>query len=158
MPAGCDFICKNKDCGQFDRGFSITAPWPMGQIELVVNSIPVKRIKELRDRIIEEKNNNKKFFVIQLPNEEKIPVRAFRVSFWSPQAKCIWNYEIELNDDNGDSDVSLLIEEAIQKGLIPSKCEKTGGDLLSFNQAFSDGIECPFCNQKMQQSRWFSNE
>lgn len=159
MPAGCEFICRNKDCGQFNHGFSMTAPWPMGQIELVVNSIPVKKNKELRDHIIEEKNtNNKKFFVIQFPNEEKIPTRAFRVSFWSPEAKCIWNYEIELNDDNRDDDISLLIEEAIKIGNIPPKCEKTGGDLSNFNQAFADGIECPFCNQKMQQSRWFSNE
>lgn len=156
MPAGCDFTCSNKKCEKHNHGFTMTAYWPMGQIELIVNSIAVKKNKDLRERIIKLKNEDGvKLFVIQLPNEELIPVKAFRASFWSPMANCIWNYEIPITEH---TDIDALVEEAKKNNILPTVCEKTNGRLMDFNEVVTEGIECPFCNKKMSQSRWFTKE
>lgn len=164
MPAGCDFICKNKNCENFDKGFVIKDYWPMGAIELVVNSIAVKKNKDLREIIIKEKNeNNAKLFAIQFPNEDLIPIKAYRVEFWSPEAKCIWKYEIPANEENEEVEgvkpnLDELKKKAIENGTIPTKCEKTGCDLRDFRDVVSLGIQCPSCKEKMLQNRWFSND
>jgi len=150
MPAGCEFICKNDKCEQYMKGFSITSPWPMGRIELIINSKRVKENKEFRDFLITLKDNGEKLARIQLPDIDDIPVCAYKVSFWSDEAKCIYNYLVETqNLDDFD--------EKFKNANIPEKCPKTGGELKSFDTVIKDGINCPFCKEKMEQNRWFSN-
>ena len=36
MPCGCEFICKNEECEYLNKGFVITAPWPMGDIDNMI--------------------------------------------------------------------------------------------------------------------------
>lgn len=150
MPAGCEFICKNKSCAQCGNGFIITAPWPMGQIELVVNSILVKNNNELRQKLLDFKKEGRKFACIQMPDSEYIPVIAYRVQLWSPEASCLWQYDLELNDKS--------LHETLQDDTLPKKCEKTGCDLLDFSEVIEQGVKCPTCKEIMYQNRWYSNE
>jgi hypothetical protein len=150
MPAGCEFVCKNIKCENYNSGFIVTSPWPMGKIELVINSKKVKDNKEFRDYIIKQKDNGEKHFPIQLPNTDEIPITAYKISLWSDEAKCIYNYKVVINNiDN--------LKDEIKLANLPEKCEKTGCQLRDFDSITNDGINCPECKEKLQQNRWFTN-
>ena len=151
MPAGCEFICKNKSCKCFDQGFTMTEPWPMGRIELVLNAPNVKRDSDFRQGLIKLKNQGHKFACITYPNVARIDTDAYRVHLWSPEANCIWQFDIETVDTEDD-------ENTIDQSDIPEKCPKTGGELLDFQQVTKDTISCPHCGIPLQQDRWFTNE
>lgn len=151
MPAGCEFTCRNEKCEQYKNGRTITSPWPMGRIELVLNSNRVKENPELREYFINLKNQGEKFACIQLPNDDQIPIIAYRVSLWNNDEFRTQHFHIE--ESNIDN-----LEEAILKANLPSKCEKTGCELKNFNTITTEGINCPFCKEKMQQNRWFAND
>ena len=156
MPAGCDFICRNSECEQNGNGFVITGPWPMGEIELVISSLSKYLVikpenKPILDKIIEQKNTGRKYACIVYPNNEGIEKVAYRVQLWSPQAKCIWDYDV-LKTDEDD------VADAIRNANLPIMCPKTSGELLDFNEVTKDGINCPYCGEKLEQSRWFTNE
>lgn len=155
MPAGCDFICQNEKCPQHKNGFAITGPWPMGQIELVISSLSKSvalkpNNKELLDRIIEQKNNGRKYARIIYPNIDYIKKIAHLVQLWSPEAKCVWEYDVVINSNS--------LADDIANANLPTKCPKTSGPLLNFTEIARDGINCPFCGEKLMQSRWFTNE
>jgi hypothetical protein len=150
MPAGCDFICKNEDCKYTNSGFVILAPWPLAKIEIVINSSSVNRLPELKEKLIQQKNNGTKFACIQFPNYDLVSASAYRLSFWSEEGKCIWQYDVELN--------GKTIDEIMSGNDIPKKCEKTNCDIIGFNEILKSGINCPHCGKKMQQNRWYANE
>jgi len=155
MPAGCDFICNNSECDQYKNGFVITGPWPMGQIELIISSLSKSLIvkpanKNVLQQIINQKNQGRKYACIVYPNNDKIKTIAYRIQLWSPDAKCIWDYDIECDNET--------LCENIAKANLPIMCPKTSGPLFTFNEVTRDGIVCSFCGEKLQQSRWFTNE
>jgi len=151
MPAGCDFICNNSECVHVNKGFAITAPWPMGEIEPVLRSFDTSKMDESKEMMIDYKNQGRKYACITLPNISKVPVVAYRISLWSPKACCVWQFDVEKGD-------SKTIDEAITNAHLPTQCQKTGGPLLSFKDVLTEGINCPHCFKKMDQSRWFTNE
>jgi len=148
MPAGCEFTCKNKNCQHYQAGFSITGNWPIAYIEKVIDSTPVKKVKDLRERLISLKEAGTLYALIQFPNVDKLPCVGQRISLWSPEAHRIWNYEVDMEG-------KPLVEGITE---IPKICEKTGCTLLTFNEVVEKGIECPFCKEKLSQNRWFVNE
>ena len=155
MPAGCEFICKNEDCQDNGKGFVLTAPWPMGKIELVIselsNQVKLKpSLKDLLDKTIDFKNQGRKYACITFPNVNNIPTVAYRINFWSPTANCIWQYDVE-------EDEELTIVEAIAK-VTDGICPKTGCRMQDFVEVMKNGIECPSCGELFSQSRWFTNE
>ena len=152
MPSGCEFICKNAECHHVDKGFVITAPWPLGRIELIINLPRVKKKEEFRNGLILLKNQGRTHACITFPNDNDIPYEGYRVSYWSPEDKRVWQYDVMVKD-LGD------VSEAIKNDPdIPKKCPNTGGKLLSFVEAVKEGVNCPSCGVKMIQSRWFTNE
>lgn len=153
MPAGCDFICKNETCDYFNTGFVMTSPWPMGKICLVISSEKVQKKEAILKKLIKQKDEGEKFACISLPNEEEIPIVAYRIQLWSEDAKCIWNYTVEATSQEEALD---LIEN--EKTDVPSVCPKTGCKLLDFSEIIKKNICCPSCGEELTQSRWFSNE
>jgi len=151
MPAGCDFTCSNSVCEHFNKGFTITAPWPMGKIELVINSSDIKKKEELRKTLIDFKNQGRKYACITLPNISNVPIVAYRINLWSPQARCIWQFDVEMEGFTS-------VDEAAQHANLPIKCQKSGGPLLAFFEIIKEGINCPYCSEKMSQNRWFTKE
>lgn len=150
MPAGCDFICKNNNCENFNKGFVITGPWPIARIEMVIASNVIQRKPEYKEELINLKKQGKKYTCLVYPNYKEIEPVGIRVNLWSPKALCIWSYELLFEE--GQS------VEALMDKYLPDKCPKTECDLLNFNDVVQDGIVCPSCNQKMFQNRWFTNE
>lgn len=150
MPAGCEFICKNSSCQEFNKGFVITGPWPIARIEMIITSNSCKQKDKFRDELIELKNQGRKYACIIYPNYGEITAIGWRINMWSTEAKCIWNYDILFSEEKG---LEQLIEEQV-----PKTCPKTGKTLLSFNEIVSEGIMCPSCNIKLMQNRWFTNE
>jgi hypothetical protein len=151
MPAGCEFICKNDKCENYKSGFQITSQWPMGKIELIINSNRVKEKKEFRNYLIKQKDNGEKYAPIQLPNNDEIPIIAYKISLWSDEAKCIYSYPVIVPNLEKK-------EETIKEANLPEVCEKTGCRLRDFNSVINDGILCPSCKEKLQQNRWFVSE
>ncbi len=152
MPAGCEFICRNQSCKHHGCGFTITSPWPMGRIELVLNAPNIKKVTDLRQQLIDFKNEGRKYACITYPNVSRIKTEAYRVHMWSNDAKCLWQYDAVIDDP------SESLEQTISNANIPLKCPNTDGDLWDFNTTIKNGIFCPHCNIPMQQDRWFTNE
>lgn len=150
MPAGCDFICKNEDCDNFNTGFTITAPWPMGLIDDIINSNRVKELPELRKQIEELKELGSEYACITFPNVNNVETKCYRVSFWSAEGKCIWKYDIINNGIN--------LEESIKKANLPQKCPNTGSNMLNYSEVIKEGIKCPSCDNILNQNRWFAKE
>ena len=151
MPAGCDFVCNNEECSNYESGFTMTSPWPMGSIYCVLESSSVKRKDDLKDHLIQLKQDGRKYACIPFPNLDNIEHIATRVQLWSPDANCLWEYDV-MNPE-------LDIQEAIKLAQdIPDKCPKTGGELLEFTKIIGSEVKCPMCGQKLSTNRWFANE
>jgi len=165
MPAGCEFICDNKECTQYRSSISISGHWPIGKIEEIIgilskNPLSLKGIKkEYYNKLLEYKKEGIKFASIVLPNSLEVPIIGYRLSFWSEKAKCLYQMDIETN--------GKLLSESIPdiSSICPTicpnkKCIKRveNCELKPFEKVISDGICCPFCNKKMIQDRWFSND
>jgi len=151
MPAGCEFICKNVECSQNGNGFTFDANWPMGKIELLIGALASKNKRKADiDQLIAMKNDGHKYACINFPNTDAIETVAYRVNRWSPEAKCIWKFVVETEGKD--------ISEAFIESKIPKTCPKTNCQLMSFNDVVKNGIRCPFCGEKLMQSRWFTNE
>lgn len=142
MPAGCEFICKNENCQCYNTGFVMTAPWPMSNINLVINSSTVKEKPEFRKKLIELRDSGKTFACIQLPNIDKVKAESYRVQFWDNNLKRV----IEKYSKNSDVIDDEILEEKVQN------------NYMDFTEATTDGIICPHCLQKLFQSRWSTND
>jgi len=151
MPAGCEFICKNPNCKHVNSGFVLTAPWPMGKIQLAILSAQVREHPKFKKELIKLKNEGRKLVCITYPNIDKIPTEAYRIQLWSNDAKCIWEYQV-------DEKIKIDYDNLVDNSEIPKTCPKTGCKLLNFFDVVNSGINCPHCNEKLLQSRWFTNE
>jgi len=152
MAAGCEFICKNEDCPNYETGFTLTGPWPMGQIGLIIRASNLKLMSEFREQFERMKEEGKRYACITLPNIDEIPVEGYRIQKWCDARSCVWNYDIMVQKE-GET-----IEETLQNAELPESCHKCGGFLLDFERAIEEGINCPACREPLFQSRWFSNE
>jgi hypothetical protein len=142
MPAGCDFVCKNSNCLQVNKGFTITGPWPMGDIDEVINNTTDQ---PLLQHLEQKKKDGCKIACISFPNTKGIKTLFNRVSLWSQEARCVWQYDIDVNT-------------ALERAKLPDICERTGCELKSFMDVVEDGVDCPFCGEKMNQIRWSTRE
>ena len=148
MPAGCEFFCDNEECKYFKSGFVITAPWPMANIGLIISSL--KENDSFRSELIQLKNKGKKYACITFPNIKGIQSEMYRIQMWDDKDKCIWEYLIPYNEIQ--SVESIYTHSSVQSESIVKN------PLKNFNEVVNDGILCPSCNQKLKQSRWFTNE
>jgi len=151
MPAGCDFVCKNDDCDYYDTGFTITGPWPMGEIDEILESKSVKELPKLQDQIRNLKDTGRDYACITFPNVDNIEIQRYRVNLWSVDEKRLYQYDVFVED--GDN-----VTTAIEKSNLPDKCPNTGSKMLNYREAVKEGIECPSCGLALNQKRWYTNE
>jgi DNA modification methylase len=151
MPAGCDFVCKNEDCDCFDTGFTITGPWPMGSIDDIINCSAIKELPQLQEQIKNLKDTGRDYACIKFPNTDKVETKCYRVNLWSIKGKCLWQYDVMVKE--GDD-----LQTAIKNANLPEKCPSTGSKMLNFRDVTKEGINCPHCDKKLDQKRWFTNE
>jgi len=143
--AGCDFVCVNKDCAHFDKGITMSGPWPIGDIDLVIHSERVRADVELQKQIQSHKDFGEKYAIISFPNKDNIPKVGVRIQKWCPKCPAIWNYNV-LNKGE------VAIEEPNET------CFQCKEVLLDFDEVIKQGILCPHCKKEMQQRRWTTNE
>jgi len=145
MPVGCEFVCKNEKCKNYNTGFSLIGPWAIGNIDAVIEAQTLEANKREMDGL---RQKGQTHACIIYPNVNNVKVVGYRVGKWCPVCKIVWNYDILTSEP---------IEEALKKEL-PSGCHKCSGKVLSFNEVIDSSVECPVCNEKLQQNRWFVNE
>ena len=164
MPAGCEFICDNKNCAQYKSGIVIAGPWPLGKIEEIIgilskNIITLKGSrKDYYNKLLEYKKEGVKFASIILPNSLEIPIAGYRLSFWSEKARCVYQMDIETN---GKPLTEALMDQEFLGGSCPNLgCTRRidNCELIPFEKTVTNGVNCPFCGIKMKQDRWFSND
>jgi hypothetical protein len=143
MPAGCDFVCKNKDCKYYDTGFTVNAPWPLGDIDKVINSRKVSELKEVQDKLKLLKEEGREYASIVFPNDDNIETEGYRVQLWSKDEKCVWQHDVFLEGDES-------LESAIEKADLPK--------IDNYSTIVQDGIDCPSCDKQLEQNRWFTKE
>lgn len=147
MATGCDFICKNKECKYFDHGIVLTAPWPLGDIDKIIDSLNDDKIK---NELIKLKQEGRKYSCINMPNSENIEILGYRIHMWCNKCPCLWSYDAILNNDS--------MEDAILKANIPENCPKCNEKLNSFSDVINEEIiSCTSCKNKLQKNTWFCN-
>jgi hypothetical protein len=152
MPAGCEFICKNKECKHFNFGFVVTDAWPLTRIELVIGQNQIKINENFKKKLVEFKNEGRKYFKIQYPDDNHVPRLGYLINKWCPKCSIVWSFEA-LNKNDGDN-----LENCLKNSNIPVNCEKCSTLLIHFSDLIKDGIKCSECQKDLEQNRWFSNE
>ena len=152
MPAGCEFTCTNTECENYDTGFQIRGPWPLGRIGLVIEDSKVKDHKAFRETLLQLKKDGRKYACINYPNDDEIPVVGYRIQKWCTSCHVIWDFDALINGDDHS------VENAIASSDIPCNCQICRGFLMDFDDVLKNNIKCPSCNVELKQSRWFSKE
>lgn len=152
MPAGCEFTCMNEDCEHYKAGFVLTGSWPLGRIELVIEDPKVKENAAFREELLQRKKDGFKYVCITYPNNAEIPCEGYRVQLWCDSCKCIWNHDVMLESKDD------TLEKALQRGTLPTSCNKCNSELKDFQTVIDGGIPCPHCGVDLQQNRWISKE
>jgi hypothetical protein len=160
MPAGCEFICVNEQCPNYNTGFAIKGVWPIGNIGLIINSSSVKQNPKFREMLIKIKDSGKKHACITLPNVDNVPVDGYRFNLWCESCNYIWDVDVFFTEEEQSKwdDKKLVPEEWFDNVVLSYECTKCKGHLKSFDTVIQEGIKCPSCKQDLKQSRWFSNE
>lgn len=152
MPAGVDFVCKNDDCKYCNSGFVMTAPWPMGDINKIIDAPNVVNHKEFREGLLKLKTEGRKYACITYPNLDETEMESYRVHKWCQKCTCLWTYDAPV------SDVNKSISEVLEEANLPNECPTCNTELMDFNDVVEGGINCPFCKEEMSNNSWFCNE
>ena len=160
MPAGCEFVCINKSCDYYRTGFVITSVWPLGDIVRVKDAPNVSRVPDLVENLIGEIKAGHPYACINFPNLDLIPYEGYRVTMWCPDCNCVWKYDVEIPEIEGNEnpDRGEIIEQAIKDGVVDTHCSRCNTSLQNFEEVTKNGILCPHCHEKLSQQRWYSNE
>jgi len=155
MPAGSDFICKNEKCEHCDKGIVVTGPWPLGDIDKILDVPNVAKEDKFREGLMELKVSGRTHACLVYPNVDDIDTVGYRIHRWCPNCPCLWHYDAMVQDEND------TLEQTLSKTDIPENCTTCGTKLQSFNELVEQdgvGVDCPHCKEPMQKNTWFSNE
>jgi len=152
MPAGCDFICVNEECENHLTCFVMTGAWAMGDIDEVIASKKVQSDKEVKASFERLKEQGRRYACINYPDNDNIEVKAYRIQKWCPSCSCLWMYDVVL------SSKSPTLDEALDNSTLPTECPQCETELISFHDAIAEGLDCPKCHEKLQQTRWGCSE
>jgi len=152
MPAGCEFFCDNEDCAHYKSGFAIISVWPLGEINKVIDAKNVVKMEDFRDGLLKHKAEGRKYACITYPNVNEIETLGYRINKFCYNCNTILEYDVLLKDG------ATTYEEALDKSDVSNNCMNCNGESSAFDDVIEKGIDCPHCKQKMQSSRWFSNE
>ena len=152
MPSGCEFKCDNKECSNYNSGFTVLAPWSIGDIDKIINAKAVKKNQPFQAELIKLKESGKQYSCINYPNVDKIDKVGYRVQKWCDKCLVIWNFDAMIQNPEETA------EETVEKANITNSCSKCNETLKQLTQMVEDGVPCPSCKQKLTHQVWFSNE
>ena len=117
--SGCDLTCENLDCKYWKKGFTFTSTWPLGDIDLVMETSKDK--KDYYEGMLKLKEQGRKYACISMPNKD-IPILGYRVQKWCNNCKQLQLFDAIL----GDKDIDEVINS------LPSICSTCNGRLITF--------------------------
>ena len=151
--SGSDLTCNNKDCKYYKKGLVITATWPLGEIDLVIET--GKENKDYYEGMLKLKEQGRKYACLNLPNKNNIPILGYRIQLWCDKCKSIRLFDALIKNPNETQ------EETIKNANISTLCPVCNTRLKSFSEITSEkgeGISCLSCGKKMKTNVWFCNE
>jgi len=149
MPAGIDFTCENEKCKCYNKSVTILSSWPIADIDDVISTI---KNDEYKVEFEKAKQDGKKYACIQFPNQDELRMVGWKVQSWCQKCPRVGEDEILLNEPEEE------FEEALKRYNLPEECPICEGEIKTFDEIIEDGMLCPFCNEKMQGSRWSAKE
>lgn len=136
--AGCDFLCQNNLCKNFNTKITLHAPWPMAYIHDMINAYE----NIYHDYVKYLKTLNSQFALIIFPDIFNLNIAKFRITKYCENCKLIVNFEIE--PENYKKEYQFL-HKCI--------CEN---NLLNLSQAVENNLNCTLCNSRLIQHKWIS--
>jgi len=105
-------------------------------------------IDKCEDEALKEALKKRKLFgyeyaKINYPDPHETPIVAYSVEKFCQKCKRVQTFDIKSHDDE-----------------TTPTCETCNEEYITFQDAcdVENGLECPFCHDKMQQNRWYVNE
>lgn len=140
---GCNFVCKNKDCDCFNKGFNLTGLWPVGDINILIEKCEDEALKQ---SLIRRKELGYECAKINYPDPYDIPVIGHSVEKYCENCRRIQTFIIK-EWDSYDT---------------PTKCHVCNQRYIEFIEACDEDndikIKCPYCKKDMAQNRWYVND
>jgi hypothetical protein len=149
MPAGVDFICKNEKCKCYDKSITLISAWPIADIDDVISSMSQD---EYRAEFEHHKQNGSNYACIQFPNKSDVKMVGWKIQSWCQKCPRIGEDEIMISDPEES------FESALARYNIPENCPVCNSEIKTFNNVVDDGLDCPFCNEKMEMQCWSAKE
>ena len=113
MPFGIDFTCKNKECEHCGKTITMLGPWPVGDIDLVIDGIQDLEFKQEMTGLREQGDE---FACIQYPNVRGIEGVGWKLARWCSNCPRMGFDNIMVTEDNQD------FADALKVADIPEKC------------------------------------
>jgi len=165
---GVKFVCKNKGCKAFKKELWLNPTWPIGNLDDVLASAPLQRCPDLRDHLILDKEDGRKYALIQLPNrwkegelEKGVEIVGYRFFLYCPDDKIIWQEDVtfdQLAHEGPEAPQESYPPMALYPYLkgVCQRCNKTLSISDIFIKEKDRPLNCPHCDQEMEKSTWYA--
>lgn len=151
------FVCKNEKCEHKNDGFVFLCPWPLGEIDRVINSTKVSKDPSFKTQLEEVKKLGKKYVCIQYPSEESIPVVGYRVHLWCDDCARLSEFDVMLSDSDKEkmekenlcANDKDIVKSSMDNAGLPKECPVCKNKLIGHNEIHKKlYITCPSCKTK----------
>lgn len=163
------FVCKNEKCEHKDKGFIFMCPWPLGNIDEVINSKPVSKNAEFKEQLEKIKSQGRTYACIQYPDVDSIRPIGYRVHLWCDKCASLSEFDIMISeedkklmiDNNLCANESDVVKRTIANANLPKQCPTCNSRLVNHDEIHKKiNITCPTCKTKSMPvpNIWFANE
>jgi hypothetical protein len=149
--AGCDFKCKNEKCGCYKKSITLHGPWPLGKIDDILD---VTEDEMAAQGLLKMKLNGFEMAKINYPDPSGIKAVAYAHERFCSTCKRIQMFDRKFEIIDSENDENSIIEK--EELIIPDNCD-CGTEYVDIEKAIENGINCPFCDEELEDNRWFVN-
>jgi hypothetical protein len=158
--SGCDFYCNNDKCESKGCGLVMSSPWPLGDIDQVINAKNIQKNTPFREGLMKRKEQGVKYACITLPNIDSIPIVGYRIHRWCE--KCLMQHTFDvLLLRSEDATEDEILEATLKEAKVPENCPTCNTKLKTYEDLTDEkgeGIMCTSCKTRLTATVWFSNE
>ena len=150
--SGSNFGCDNEDCEYYKHGMVMTVPWPLGNIDEVLEIHTVRRNEEFKEKLLKRKEGGRKYACIQFPDMKGIKIVGWRIQYWCDKCYALREFDVMLENEND------TFEEALEKSGISKICFKCKAEMTDYKETVEKGISCPKCSKGLKHGTWYVSE
>ena len=140
MPQGCDFICRNEDCRNFEASISMHGVWPLKDIDEAIADSEGERKTALEAR----KSEGRKSSLFVYPQDKEKTPKGYRIQLYCKKDRVRHEFEFDTS------------EEAVAAESNPCCCPNCGDRMCSVKLALKEGLPCPSCGTTTEPNWWFT--